>query len=76
MVSRAGSRTRFTHQKEKRITPVDLQFIEVEDTRKFMKDLGIRSIPVNELPLAIPLWQSPMPWRLLDPLTMREEQPS
>lgn len=41
-----------------------------------MKDLGIRSIPVNELPLAIPLWQSPMPWRLLDPLTMREEQPS
>ncbi len=65
----APSRTR----KQKRITHVDLQFMEVDDTGQFIRDLGVRSIPVNELPLAIHLWQSPMPRRLRNPLTIREE---
>lgn len=57
-----------------RITHVNLQFVEVDDKGEFIRDLGIRSIPVNELPLAVHLWQSPMPRRLRSPLTPRQEQ--
>src|SRR3546814_1643181 len=60
----APSRSR----KKDRITHVDLQFVEVDDAGRFMRDLGIRSVPVDELPLAVHLWQSPMPRRLRDPL--------
>lgn len=66
----APSRTK----KKDRITHVDLQFVEVDDKGKLMRDLGIRSIPVDELPLVVHLWQSPMPRRLRDPLTLLEEQ--
>lgn len=61
-------------KKKDRITHVDLQFVEVDDSGQFMRDLGIRSIPVDELPLAVHLWQSPMPRRLRSPLTPEQEQ--
>tara|TARA_A100001391_G_scaffold49368_2_gene29703 strand:+ start:1608 stop:2492 length:885 start_codon:yes stop_codon:yes gene_type:complete len=66
----APSRTK----KKSRITHVDVQFVEVDDKGQVMRDLGIRSIPVDELPPAVHLWQSPMPRRLRDSLTVREEQ--
>src|SRR3546814_6071309 len=66
----APSRSR----KKDRITHVDLQFVEVDDAGRFMRDLGIRSVPVDELPLAVHLWQSPMPRRLRDPLPPEQEQ--
>jgi len=66
----APSRTK----KKDRATHVDLQFMEVDDTGQPMKDLGIRSIPLDELPIAVHLWQSPMPRRLRDPVTHRQEQ--
>jgi len=66
----APSRTR----KKDRITHVDLQFVEVDDAGQFMKDLGSRSISVDELPLAVHLWQSPMPRLLRSPLTSEQEQ--
>src|SRR3546814_9956486 len=47
----APSRSR----KKDRITHVDLQFVEVDDAGRFMRDLGIRSVPVDELPLAVHL---------------------
>jgi len=65
----APSRTK----KKDRITHVDLQFVEVDDTGQLMRDLGIRSIPVDELPLAVHLWQSPIPRRLRSPVTLRQE---
>ncbi|WP_313808825.1 hypothetical protein [Sphingobium sp.] len=61
-------------KKRDRITHVDVQFVEVNDGGQFMRDLGVRSIPVHELPLAVHLWQSPMPRRLRHPLTPEQEQ--
>src|SRR3546814_20960768 len=60
----ASSRSR----KKDRITHVDLQFVEVDDAGRFMSDFGIRSVPVDELPFAVHLWQSPMPTRRRDPI--------
>lgn len=66
----APSRTK----KKERTTHVDLQFVEVDDLGQFKRNLGIRTISVDELPLAIHLWQSPMPRRLRGPLTAEQEQ--
>jgi hypothetical protein len=57
-----------------RITHIDVQFVEVDDVGRPMRDLGIRSIPVHDLPLAVHLWQSPMPRRLRSRLTPSQEQ--
>ncbi|MBX9731294.1 MAG: HNH endonuclease [Sphingomonas sp.] len=66
----APSRTK----KKDRMTHVDVQFVEVDDVGQFMRDLCIRRIPIDELPLAVHLWQSPMPRRLRSPLSLQLEQ--
>lgn len=66
----APSRTK----KKDRITHVHVQFVEVDEAGKFIRDLCTRPVPIDELPLAIHLWQSPMPRRLRSPLTPRQEQ--
>jgi hypothetical protein len=57
-----------------RITHIDVQFMEVDELGRPIRDLGIRSISVHDLPLAVHLWQSPMPRRLRSALTAEEEQ--
>lgn len=69
-IERQHSRTK----KKDRITQVDLQFVEVDDKGQFMRDLGVRSIRIEDLPLAVHLWRSPMPRRLREPLPLQEEQ--
>lgn len=68
----APSRTK----KKDRIVDVDVQFIEVDDKGQFVRDLGVRSIHVDDLPLAVHLWQSPMPRHLRSPLNPEDEQGS
>lgn len=65
----APSRTK----RRNRINRVEVQFVEIDDNGLFIRDLGTRSIPVDELPLAIHLWQSPMPRRLRGPVTVSQE---
>lgn len=62
-----------TRNKKDRPKAVDLQFVEVDDKGQVMGDLGIRSIAVADLPLAIHLWQSPMPRRLRSALAPEQE---
>lgn len=57
-----------------RITHVEVQFVEVDNLGQVIRDLGIRSIPVDDLPLAVHLWQSPMPRRLRSLLTPEQER--
>lgn len=60
--------------KKNRLSHVDLQFIEVDDAGRWMRDLDIRSVPINDLPLAFHLWQSPMPRRLRSGFALENEQ--
>lgn len=61
-------------RKKDRITHVDVEFVEVDNLGQVIRDLGIRSIPVDDLPLAVHLWQSPMPRRLRSLLTPEQER--
>jgi len=70
--AQVGAPTR--SKKKDRITHVDLQFVEVNDAGQAIRDLGIRSIAVEDLPIAVHLWQSPMPRRLRSPLKPEQEQ--
>lgn len=61
-------------RRKDRITHVDVQFMEVDVSGRPLRDLGVRSIAVADLPLAIHLWQSPMPRRLRSRLKPEKEQ--
>ncbi|RWA60684.1 MAG: hypothetical protein E5X49_32920 [Mesorhizobium sp.] len=56
-----------TRRPKDRPTHVDLHFVEVNADGQLIRDLGFRSIPINEAPIAFHLWASPMPRRLRDP---------
>lgn len=55
-----------TRRKKDRLTEVWMHFMEVDAQARPLRDLGHRVVPLDEAPLAICLWSSPMP-RLLDP---------
>ena len=53
----APSRTK----RKDRPTNVELPFVEVDDRRAFVRDLGSRSFSFNDAPLILNLWQLPEP---------------
>ena len=57
-----------TRSPKDRPTHTNLHFVEVNTERQVIRDLGIRSVPINEAPIAFHLWASPMPRRLRDPV--------
>lgn len=62
-----------TRNKKDRPTHANLHFIEVDNEGKLIRDLGYHSVPIDELPISLHLWQSPMPRRLREPLDLETE---
>ncbi len=63
-----------TRRPKDRPTHTVLQFVEVNEKAEFIRNLGTRTVSIEEAPLAIHLWQSPMPRRLRTPLKPEQEQ--
>jgi len=63
-----------TRKPKDRIKEVVIQFIEVDDEAKQIRDLGKKTIPIEKAPLIINLWQSP-PARILQENVSRPDQP-
>ncbi|MER8948296.1 MULTISPECIES: hypothetical protein [unclassified Mesorhizobium] len=57
-----------TRRPKERPTCADLHFVEVNTEGQVIRDLGFRSIPINEAPIAFHLWASPLPRRLRNPI--------
>ena len=62
-----------TRRPKDRPTHANLHFVEVNEETEVIKDLGIRPISIEDAPVAIHLWQSPMPRRLRSPLSPHQE---
>ncbi|MES2173296.1 MAG: hypothetical protein V4523_05045 [Pseudomonadota bacterium] len=63
-----------TRRPKDRASHAEMHFIEVNESGRFLRDLGTRKIPINEAPVVFSLWRSPMPRRLrFHPLTPQQE---
>lgn len=63
-----------TRKPRDRVKKVVIYFVEVDDEANKIRDLGKRTIPIEDAPLVINLWQSP-PARILGETVSRADQP-
>lgn len=63
-----------TRNKKDRPKEVEIEFFEIGEDRRVVRDLGKRSIPILEAPTMINLWQSPPP-AILQEAFRRPSQP-